>query len=204
MKVRGDFVTNSSSSSYGALRITCRPLAEMIENYDRTVRERGLGEFIRKWGINTDSARGEVLWDWDEWSPFSGVPHSLDEVLSVLCEGIITDIDYGGCAPVAPLIRAIAEHRDELEDAIEKVEWDNTDQGWGGDDESRYDRSSYSPEMLAEILEGIAAEKGCSPDEVSDYDFNITVGNETSLDEDSFVFDRAKGIEKFEHSFGFL
>lgn len=214
MKVRGDFVTNSSSSSYCHLSIKNKPLAEMLVNYDKTLRERGLGEFLSSAGIEVDSSHGEITGDWDEWNPFEDqVPDSLSSVLSILFQGIADEmyqssgilVGFGPRelvgSPTAPLIRAVAEHRDELEESMEKVYWSTSDIGWGGDSDARYMRSSYSPEMLADILQTVAEKKGCRPEEVSEYDFNVEVGSRTSDENDTFEFDRCAGKEERTHTF---
>lgn len=214
MKVRGDFVTNSSSSSFGYLSIKCRPLVEMLENYDSVVKERGFGEFLSLLELSTDRSNGKLSWFWEEWCPFEDcAPDSLDSVLSLLCAGIVerveltngasvgADAEGQGSTPVAPLIRCIAEHRGELEDSIDEVYWTNTDQGWGGDSQIRFSRGVYSPELLESILDDISKKKGCAPEEVSDYDFNMAVAGRTSSETDIFKYDRDAGTEEYTHTF---
>jgi len=217
MKVRGDFVTNSSSSSFCHLSIKCKPLAEMLENYDRTVRERGQGEFLQSMGLHADSSREEVWGDWDEYDIFNEqVPDSLGDVLSVLCRGVVNESHkrigvLGGAGmkelvgiPVAPLVRAIAEHRDEIEEATEEVFWSVSDTGWGGDSEIRFDQGMYDSESLMKIKQIIAEQKDCAVEEVTDDDFFEYVADCTSMNNYTFTFNRAKDVEEFESDFSLL
>lgn len=217
MKVRGDFVTNSSSSSFCHLSIKCKPLAEMLENYDRAVRGRGQGEFLQSMGLHADSSREEVWGDWDEYDIFNEqVPESLGDVLSVLCRGVVNESHermgvLGGAGmkelvgiPVAPLVRAIAEHRDEIEEATEEVFWSVSDTGWGGDSEIRFDQGMYDSESLTRIKQIIAEQKDCAVEEVTDGDFFEYVADCTSMNNYTFTFNRAKDVEKFESDFSLL
>ena len=136
MKIRSDFVTNSSSSNTASLRIKCEPLAEMMDNYRKSIKEAGLGEFPSSpsWSeLSVDASAGEVRWYWDEygrWDIESGetVPKALADVLDCLCEELANDAQLAqesgrATVPVAPLIRAIMENRNAIVPAIEDVSW---------------------------------------------------------------------------------
>ena len=206
MKVRNGFVTNSSSVSYGAIHIECKPLVEMFDNYKKTMESRGLGKFPPGWSLEWDDTCGTIEWCWDEDGPSAFyVPKSIDELLSCLCGALANEVwGDSDAAPIGPLIRAISECQASIEPAIASASWDNTDHGWGGDDESRYDKNSYSPEMLQDIKEAIAAEHGYSVDDITEYDFNIYVGEFTSYERDRFEYDRVKGIEAYNHDFSLM
>ena len=205
MKIRSDFVTNSSSSNYGTLNIKCKPLAEMMKNYEKLVEDLGSDSPFR-WGLGFDAAAGTVTWHWDEIY-VSTVPRCLDEVLASLCDGLAENAESFGAdddAPIAPFVRSVAENKEALKAAIKRVEWQETSQGWGGDNRDRYEQRNYSEEMLQKIKEDIAKAKGCTVAEVTERDFNEAVSPETSLDVLTFEYDAAKGIEKHERDFHFL
>lgn len=202
MKIRSDFVTNSSSSNFGSLHINCKPLAEMLENYRATVQTLGLGNFPSEFGPKFNVKNGGIDWDWEEIG--FEVPESLDRVLAGFCEALAAEAWISDSAPVAPLIRAIAENKDAIQNCIEVVKWENTDQGWGGDDYLRYDQEMYTQDQLDEIYGGIAKQKGCRVDQVTDYDFNLEVGVRSSMYTKEYTFNRAQGIEIFDHDFSLI
>ena len=207
MKIRSDFVTNSSSSSFGTVRIECKPLVAMLQQYKDLMAEKGLGEFPPPFMFSWDSDAGTVSWDWDEQGPSEYfVPHSIDEVLSSFFSAVNDYLYYydDSVAMIGPLVRAIAENREDIETAITHVYWSGGHSGWGGDDDGRFDQGNYSADMLLSIKQSIADEKGCTVDEVSDRDFNFHVSCETSLRSTLLESDRAEELEEYSHDYYLL
>ena len=205
MKIRSDFVTNSSSSSYGAISITCKPLVDILEQYKSLINNRGLGSFPPPWTISWKADEGTIVWNWDEDGPSpSYVPHNVDEVLQSLLYALQDTVDGGiDVAPLGPLARTIVEHREDIEGHITGVFWQSIDQEWG-DGESRIDKSSYSEERLQDIMQSIADEQGCSVDDLTDDDFINYAAKATSIDETIFEYDRSKDSEEYSHDYHLL
>ena len=88
---------------------------------------------------------------------------------------------------------------DEFVSDVRSVEWDSSQIRYGEFDD-RFDKGNYTPESLKEVLEAIAKDKGCSPEEVSEEDFAAYVGPKTFNDTVSLSFDRESGRDVYEHS----
>ena len=99
------------------------------------------------------------------------------------------------------IAKAIIDARTDIEDDLLSVDFTVGDVGWGGDDDSRYEKENYSEEDLADIYEAIAKENGCSVEDVSDYDFNYYVGGKISNSEQTYHYDKVTGKEERSSSY---
>lgn len=208
MKIRNDFVTNSSSSSFGTLRITCRPLVELLEKYKQQAEEEGLGEFPPPDRVEWTSGSDTASWEWSDGEFYADErePNTMRMLLETFVDHLTIDSD--GCVDY-DLLESFEEdfnkHLSKFEEATERASFKNTDSDYGGDFDAYYDhRDVYPPEMLRKIMENVAQEHGYSVDDVTEYDFNVYVGRYMSLQTWSFEFDREKGIEKAAQDFTLL
>jgi len=127
MKIRTDFVTNSSSSSYCSIHISGSKLNKILkkykklfEGYDISVTDEGL-EFM------------------DEDNVFCYGPDSKDDMAGVF-SGFIQELADCCDDPeeFEALIEELDENEDEINDTITSLDWQCCTIGWGGDDESQF------------------------------------------------------------------
>ena len=197
MKIRASFVTNSSSSSYCAIRIDAPMLAAAIEELFEmagveipdpddfeSMMECSAPFMIEGSVIN--EVPGSAM-----DSPFTGAPHSVAEAVAMVV-GVANET----CGEDDGLEGRIGDFSTD----VKSIEWDYSDSGWGGDDGTRFERGYYPPEDLNRILEVIAVEKGCAPEGVSSSDFRAYVEDKRCDTHESYRFDRLSGEESYSRS----
>ena len=81
---------------------------------------------------------------------------------------------------------------------------ENTDTGWGGDDDTRFCRGSYDEETLQAMLEKIAEDNNCEIDDVDEDMFADYVANETSQSTTIFNYNRSTEKITTEHKYELL
>ena len=208
MKIRSDFVTNSSSSSFVAIKLNSNTLSTIVaEFYNELEKMCHTGELygqINNYGDSVGLSMDEAYYDND-----------VDTMLDVLNAFISMFIPYGdkelkissddsanervdlsefeNASTGKKLIAEIFKARKEILTDINFAELSLGYCGWGGDSESRYYEDSYSQDRLDEIYEEIAEENNCSVEEITEDDFSDYVNDKVSVEETVYTFVKKDG-----------
>lgn len=188
MKVRSDFITNSSSSSFVVLEIESNAIAQILRNIAEELEER--------FNITIDGNRVQLVED----EGYCDLPKKLKDVVPSLAQLLDEDVyweleededtDIDEDDVIGTAIKTLKENQKEITDTIQSVEWTEGTCGYGGDDEMRYDPNNYSKKQLRQIYKDIAAQNCVSVEDVDDEMFCDYVGGMSSNFERTFTYNR--------------
>mgnify|MGYP003291747668 CR=1 FL=1 len=223
MKVRTDFVTNSSSSSFIALKFESNTLVEIFERFQKEIVNED-GERHPCAGFDIDD--GIVEYREDECGYYDDAPTSLRDALNILLQFMyrwgeapleilkkesdnkkvdLSAYDSESIPLRHKMAKEIFVKRKEIMDDMQFAEVVTGDVGWGGDDDTRYYESSYDSNTLQEIREAIAERNGVEIEDITDDMFSDYVGDFMSVSEDTYTFKRSektgKGRSKVKHKY---
>ena len=214
MKIRTDFVTNSSSSSFIALKFESNTLVEIFERFQKEIVNEE-GERHPCAGFDIDD--GIVEYREDESGYWDDGPEKLHEALNLLIslmyrwgetpleiskkESENKKVDLSEYEKEDTVLRhkmakEIFEKRNEIMEDMEFAEVVTGSVGWGGDDDTRYYESSYDSDTLQQIRESIAENNGVAIEEITDDMFCEYVGDFMSVEENTYTFTRKNGKGK--------
>ena len=216
MKCRVDFVTNSSSSSFVVLDINSHSFADIIRRFKDELNEQGWYQINELDDSHVSLYGDEVI---------AQIPSDINDIVSCLArlfyeevyvpddycteedeeyvrkefEEKLNTVDEDDCSFSLEMriAKDIADAKESIESDLEYIKFISGAVGWGGDDDSRYEESSYDEETLNGIYKYLAEKNHCTPEEVSYEDFCEYVGSYSSSSEDTFEYDKKTGkVEK--------
>jgi len=204
MKIRTDFVTNSSSSSFVTLNVNSKTFAKILENYQHLF-EDDCWEHLE---LGEDYANFYIE------EGYADVPDSKKQIIVSILSALgcelywddyeeenLEDCKLDGYEGREELYKDIVSKSKDIMEDIEYFEMVSGDIGWQGDSESRYYEDNYDEETLQMYYEEIAEEKGCSVDDVTSEDFQEWVSDKVSTEENTYSYDAKTGKEEHSHSF---
>lgn len=141
MKIRTDFVTNSSSSSFCCIQISGSKLMEILKEYKELFEEE---ETVK---INDDK--------FEYIEPESGYFEgpSCQEDISSSFQELIEEISEFSDDPdeFQELLLMIEDNEEEINKTITYLNWEKCTTGWGADDQSRYNHD-YDDDFIRNHL----------------------------------------------------
>ena len=186
MVVRSSFVTNSSSSSFVCVDVDSQEIVNILQEFEDSLQEilEGGVQYLNdtKVSIYVNEMSGDQpqkpedivhviagLFHWNYYEDYCYAQEDGEE---------LDMSDY------PEIIQRLVECKDEIMANLKSFKVTNGNQGWQGDDESRYDPDWYEAETLEAIKAEIAAEKGIEIDEITGEDFCEYVSDKVSTEED--------------------
>lgn len=171
MKIRSDFVTNSSSSSFVTLEIDSKALGDILDKYSETMSE----DFC--FSYSNDEGKIELFAD----EAYATAPSSKKQIIVTLCD-IFEVFDE-------EISDEIDKNADAILNDLKDFKITIGEAGWQGDSEARYYEDNYSKKRLKEYYKEIAENLGCTPEEVTEEDFCDFVSDKTSIEEVVATYD---------------
>ena len=206
MKIRSDFVTNSSSSSFIVVDINSKKIAEIFKRFYEGILNSDDRYIAQSLDIDEDNVNLQM-------ESYVEVPESAENLI----ESLITAIDYWHLIdwkyengeieyfvnednlpeeykndPKTHLIRELWERRKELNEDIKECRFEFTEHSWGGDLDGAWDADNYDEEYKAEVAEALGYE---SVGDMPDDRFIEFVDPEECVETESFVYVKGEGGE---------
>lgn len=232
MKYRSDFVTNSSSSSYLSFTIKSNMLYKIISSFKKEY-EKKLKKKLDTLQDKSDyenvySILNHLILDekdnsisMEENEYYIDEPDSLGDILNILINLIKDNLDWRGLISYdndynvvyktddiedidVKLLQELESNFDDIVKDISEAYGECSDIGWGGDDDTRYDKESYDESQLLEIYKDMAEQMGRTVEDVMDDDdaFSEYVGDKTSVHKTTFRYNFGTELMEVDYEYG--
>ena len=202
MKIRSDFVTNSSSSSFVVMNVESETLSNLLKKFADEL----------SGGYISVEVNGEelVLSTEDYVEPPEKVLDIVPAIAKLFCYEVYIPNSYENEEEeeeakeefeeileedevYSAIAKEIIENREAIEKDLKVFSGEFSDYSYGGDSDALYYRENYDEEYLNEILEKIAEENHCTIDEIDNDAFIRYVGKYIGEDKVSVDYSRELG-----------
>lgn len=192
MVVRSSFVTNSSSSSFVCVDVNSKEIVDILHEFEEEV-----SEIFECGGVQFISDTEASIYVDDMSGDHPQTPDDIVHVIAGLFSWNYFE-EYGyaqedgeelDMSEYPEIVQRLVECKDEIMANLKAFKISIGNQGWQGDDDSRYEQDWWTEEALADIKANIAVEKGIEIDEVTNEDFCEYVSDKVSTEEDICEYD---------------
>ena len=209
MKIRSDFVTNSSSSSFVVMNVESETLSNILEKFADEL----------SGGYISVEVNGEelVLSTEDYVEPPEKVLDIVPAIAKLFCYEVYIPNSYEDDEEeeeakeefeeileedevYSAIAKEIIENREKIENDLKVFSAEFSDYSYGGDSDALYYRENYDEEYLNEILEKIAEENHCTVDEVDNDAFIRYIDKYKYIGEDKVSVDYSKDLGEIDSS----
>ena len=202
MKIRSDFVTNSSSSSFVVMNVESETLSNILKKF---------ADELSGGYISVEVNGKELVLSTEDYvEPPEKVLDIVPAIAKLFCYEVYIPNSYEDEEEeeeakeefeeileedevYSEIAKEIIENREAIEKDLKVFSGEFSDYSYGGDSDALYYRENYDEEYLNEILEKIAEENHCMIDEIDNDAFIRYVGKYIGEDKVSVDYSRELG-----------